>query len=477
MDVQSQHIFVDSLRRQKGTSSYQTTGTVVRVDDDDIYVRFSGAETDTCIESSSVAVSAGDVVDIFVSNYDTHITGNRTSRATDDSTANHAVGMADTARQTSEYAKREAETANSAASAAAVAAAIADAAAQAAQTDANTANQSAQLAFQEAESAKSSADAAFESADAALSSAVEARSEASNASLAALDAGRAASIAQAAIGTEAIEWHDYVVIRSQDGYHVWDKSIPESERTESNETDISRITAIYQDSLGLHLLGASIDGESQYRADIDGSGMDITDSTDGETVASFGPETQVGKTSSGHFVISAEKLQGWFADKQYFEVSQEGIKYGENLSIEPVPKSDFNSFSDSLVGFEDEEGTFIPGRIDKVDDSIEAINETLEDCRVVKETLEVYKHHVRLNEEKGGEVSVVAESPNSSSNPKVQLRVRTDSIRVFENSEGFVEFTENEMAASNVSVSKYLKLGNWALFSRENGNLTLKWMN
>ena len=83
-----QQILEDRNRRK--TSPYDTTATVVRVDDDNIWVHISGGIDETPIRKT-ISASPGDNILVHIENGGAWATGNATSPPTDDTTANMAL--------------------------------------------------------------------------------------------------------------------------------------------------------------------------------------------------------------------------------------------------------------------------------------------------------------------------------------------------------------------------------------------------
>lgn len=149
--------------------SANTTGTVVRSDEEGIWVVLEGSEDATPMASSTVAVAEGDKVMVRIDGGNAVVTGNVTSPSTDDSKAVEAASMAGTAHAAAMNAQASADAAGIAAEDAMSKADIARAAAESAVADAETARQAAVRAQGDADAAKTSAAAA----DAAAKKAVE----------------------------------------------------------------------------------------------------------------------------------------------------------------------------------------------------------------------------------------------------------------------------------------------------------------
>lgn len=232
----------------KGSTAKADTGstvgaTVIRTAP--IWVRVNGSETSTPIASSTVAVAVGDRVSVRIEGGTATITGNL---------SNVSTGAVETARAVEPVAIV------------------------------------AQSAFEASELAQANAERAKESAQTAHSAAQDAVKSAS-------DAGRAAAVAQAAMGSTTVDWHDYTVQVGEDGqWHAFDKN--------GAEVPLSEISMVYQDALGMHIIGEST------RMDVGSDSLDIVDSSnDGSVVARFSPDGAfIGKHGSGRISLDHSSI-------------------------------------------------------------------------------------------------------------------------------------------------------------------------
>ena len=135
-----------AIQDAKTSSPYDTTAKVVRVEDDTLWVHIPGGVDETPIKKT-INASAGDAVQVRISNGSAWITGNVTAPPTDDSQANKAYGAAQTANITAIEAETKAQTAANAAESAVNSANAASEAAQEAQGSALSAAQSANNAL------------------------------------------------------------------------------------------------------------------------------------------------------------------------------------------------------------------------------------------------------------------------------------------------------------------------------------------
>ena len=89
MDIKTQKMLADVVlnAQKKSVQPYTTIATVNSVNNGIIYVKIPGSDRVTPVKNSSVSVKKGDVVNLFVSHEDTHITGNRTDVSVSQSTA------------------------------------------------------------------------------------------------------------------------------------------------------------------------------------------------------------------------------------------------------------------------------------------------------------------------------------------------------------------------------------------------------
>ena len=79
------------------TEAYDTTAEVLYEDDDALWVRIPGGVGETPVEKS-IAAKTGDIVQVRVANGRAWINGNNTAPPTDDTQANHATVIAETAQ-------------------------------------------------------------------------------------------------------------------------------------------------------------------------------------------------------------------------------------------------------------------------------------------------------------------------------------------------------------------------------------------
>ena len=88
MDIKTQKMLADVVlnAQKKSVQPYTTIATVNSVNNGITYVKIPGSDRITPVKNSSVSVKKGDVVNLFVSHEDTHITGNRTDVAVSQST-------------------------------------------------------------------------------------------------------------------------------------------------------------------------------------------------------------------------------------------------------------------------------------------------------------------------------------------------------------------------------------------------------
>lgn len=221
VDIDSVRMLTDSIKAatERKPDGSTVSATVTETGSNVTWVRVDGSSGDTPVTQSTVSVSVGDRVSVRIENGSATITGNL---------SNVSTGAAET-RAAVEPVKAVAE----------------------------SAEQAAERATDYASTAKSAAQSAVQSAS---------------------DAGRAAAVAQAAMGSTTVDWHDYTVQVGEDGqWHVFDKN--------GAEVPLSVISMVYQDALGLHIIGEST------RMDIGDDGLEIVDASDGGSVlASFGAD-------------------------------------------------------------------------------------------------------------------------------------------------------------------------------------------
>lgn len=224
VDIDSVRMLTDSIKAatERKPDGSTVSATVTETGSNVTWVRVDGSSGTTPVTESTVSVSVGDRVSVRIENGSATITGNL---------SNVSTGAAET-RAAVEPVKAVAE----------------------------SAEQAAERATDYAATAKNAAQDAVQSA---------------------ADAGRAAAVAQAAMGSTTVDWHDYRVEVGDDGqWHVFDK--------DGAEVPLSEISMVYQDALGLHILGEST------RMDIDDDGLEIVNASDGGGVlASFGADGMI----------------------------------------------------------------------------------------------------------------------------------------------------------------------------------------
>lgn len=125
---------------QKGTSAYDTTAEVVRVEGSTAWVHIPGGVDETPV-TMSITAKPGDTVRVRVSGGQAWTMGNDSNPPTDDTTAVAAQKTADIALKDAERAEAAADSAEASASAAATAASAAVTAADSAQASADNANE------------------------------------------------------------------------------------------------------------------------------------------------------------------------------------------------------------------------------------------------------------------------------------------------------------------------------------------------
>lgn len=103
--------FAQSLTQPKGTSAYDTTAKVLRVENGTAWVHIPGGVDETPVKMT-IDAKAGDVVQVRVSGGRAFLIGNATSPPTDDATANVANKRAVNADMKATFAKQTAEEAD-----------------------------------------------------------------------------------------------------------------------------------------------------------------------------------------------------------------------------------------------------------------------------------------------------------------------------------------------------------------------------
>lgn len=148
-------------------TGYDTQATVVKVEDDTIWVKIPGGVDETPVAKTTSA-KPGDTVQVRVSGGRAWVVGNYTSPPTDDARANAAYILADDANENANIAKSAAESAIQDAGIARQAAESASADALSAHEAAEQAQEEATLVNEAASSAQNSANSAKDSATTAI---------------------------------------------------------------------------------------------------------------------------------------------------------------------------------------------------------------------------------------------------------------------------------------------------------------------
>lgn len=183
--------------KQSGTSPYDTTAEVTRIEGSTAWVHIPGGVDETPVKMS-INCRAGDTVRLRVSGGQAWTVGNDTAPPTDDRTANAAQTTADAAQDTANTALASAQRAAEAADAAEASAAEAATAAEQAIEDAAEANTAAAQAVEDAATASAAAATADQKATAAGTAAAAAQTSADNAAAAASTAQTSADTANVA---------------------------------------------------------------------------------------------------------------------------------------------------------------------------------------------------------------------------------------------------------------------------------------
>lgn len=104
--------FVTAIKEttEKGTSAYDTTAEVMRVENGTAWVKIPGGIDETPVNLTVNAIP-GDIVQIRVGNGTAWIVGNQSAPPTDDTKANEAQNSADTAQNTADNAQDTADSA------------------------------------------------------------------------------------------------------------------------------------------------------------------------------------------------------------------------------------------------------------------------------------------------------------------------------------------------------------------------------
>ena len=89
-----------------------------------------------------------------------------------------------------------------------------------------------------------------------------------------------------------------------------------------------------------------VDGEGNLRVN---NGFQIYNNDETDSIAEFGTTARIGKINSSHFLMNANSLQAYNSSNQlYFEVSNAGIRFGNNLSSTVATQADVTDASYSV---------------------------------------------------------------------------------------------------------------------------------
>ena len=89
-----------------------------------------------------------------------------------------------------------------------------------------------------------------------------------------------------------------------------------------------------------------VDGEGNLRVN---NGFQIYNNDETDSIAEFGTTARIGKINSSHFLMGANSLQAYNSSNQlYFEVSNAGIRFGNNLSSTVATQADVTDASYSV---------------------------------------------------------------------------------------------------------------------------------
>lgn len=373
VDIDSVRILTDSIKAatERKPDGSTVSATVTETGSNVAWVRIDGSSGDTPVTQSTVSVSVGDRVSVRIENGSATITGNL---------SNVSTGAAET-RAAVEPVKAVAE----------------------------SAEQAAERATDYASTAKNAAQSAVQSA---------------------ADAGRAAAVAQAAMGSTTVDWHDYTVSIGTDGqWHAFDK--------DGVEVPFSEISMVYQDSTGVNVIG------EHTRLNVGSSAVDIFDTeSTGESVARFGKGlarigsatgSNVSMSDSSISVVGKSGKEVFHADEDATVVGSVRASHFEATSsgVSVVEASGYQVFRNQ-IGLSAEYGP-IPIRVLRASETAQRVYNS---CSYIRYEIKI--ENVPFSETRQEEPSVIWAEPLSISSGGTELQIYPD---VFKSVEGGSSFT------------------------------------
>ena len=291
------------IRQESGTSGYDTTAEVVRIDRDTAWAHIPGGVDETPI-SMSVDCKVGDTVRVRIDGGQAWIVGNDTAPPTDDTTAI-------VANTTATYASMRAKKAENAAT---------------------EAVQSAKEAAQAAEDAKAEAVVAHDAATAAQASAEEAHTQAVSATTSANNALTQLSTVEDVVGTlswisthgtyretadTTVEPGKFYFTRTGSGteadpYAYAVVTDPEDDPSAAGYYELESIDEAVSNYVSTHLaltnegLYITLD-DNGYKLKLTNAGAYIVDPA-GAEVAEYSTETNIGATTGRHVHIDDDSV-------------------------------------------------------------------------------------------------------------------------------------------------------------------------
>ena len=316
----------DAVNQTAGTSAYDTTAEVIRIEDGTAWVHIPGGIDETPV-TMSVNAQEGDTVRVRVAGGQAWIVGNDTAPPTDDTEAENAKEKAVQAQKTADVAVQDAERAKKAADAA---------------------QESADQAAIAAASAQSSADEAQTAADEAKTQAVTATNYANNA------------LTQLSVVEDVVNVLNWIsehgtYTLTEDTEVIADKyyftregegtelspyvyavvTNPESDPSEAGYYELSDVDESIANYISMHLaltdegLFLALDGNG-YKLKVTNTGMYVVD-PEGTVVASYSTTTVIGSQTGAHLEATSDRLS--FKDANGTEVAYIAVDPDTNESV------------------------------------------------------------------------------------------------------------------------------------------------
>lgn len=325
---------IEEQTKKAKSKSYDTQATVKRVEGETVWVHIPGGVDETPV-SKTIACSAGDTVQVRVTNGRGFIVGNGSAPPTDDTTAIISKEIATEARYTAETALEDAVTAHDAAISATESAATAGRAASVAQAAADaaqeTANSKKTVFVTEPTPPYHVGDLwvrfdpeVFDMVDSDGNSLIDDQGDLFEAAILKEAAAYVCMVPKTA--GQAFSESDFELATADNGLREW----------------------FWHDANGAHILG-DVTG---YRNDLTSTGMKIVDTSTETSVAEFGGNgARIGKSGQTHIQLQDSGFQfyDWTGD------------IAANIGYDGVNEYSYYTFGERDDNYSSGEGSFAEG--------------------------------------------------------------------------------------------------------------------